>query len=175
MPKRNANTTELGTQLVALIDKVAPGSVSLSRTRLPLYDGKPGFEVTVDTRGGKSSWITDTLEESLQCAAEDVDSPAEDPMRAAWRNLTRMQREVVMQTLRAAAAKHMAEAAEANIAHSPEAHSAYALADAFHAAGEALDFYDIDEKEMLVKAEKLEPIAVATGRRKKPATSAPAP
>lgn len=156
MAKSSSNKTNSDTlaQLTALVDRVAPGAVTLAQSRFTL-DGKKGYELTLDTRESKISWHADTLAEVVD-DTHDEPAPDEDPIRPAWRRLTRMQREVVTRTLEKLAARHMARAAAAKIASDASAFAEYELADAFHAACEALQFVDVDEDGMLVMTQKLE-------------------
>ena len=109
MPKRKATkTTNLETQLTTLIDRVAPGNVTLSASRFTL-DGKKGYELTLETRESKITWHDETLQAVVDEAANEP-APDEAPIRPAWRRVTRFQREVVKRTLDEFAAKHMARA-----------------------------------------------------------------
>lgn len=166
MPKRKATkTTDLETQLTKLIDRVAPGNVTLCRSRLT-FEGKHWYELTLDTRESKMSWHAATLAEVVN-DAEGEPGPEEDPIRPAWRRLTRFQREVVSRTLQELGSKHMARAAAAKVASDRSAYAEYELADAFHAAVEELDFFEVDENDNPLPKENLEaePIHVATPRR----------
>lgn len=167
MPKHKSRSTVNGfeLQLAGLLDKVSPGKVTLSKTR-PMFDGRPGYEVEIDTRESKIVFVVETLAEGVEAAADAIDSGEEDPIRPAWRRLTRFQREVVRRTLEALASKHMARAAAAKIANSRTAHSEYELADAFHAAFEELQFDNVDHQHIVQpNTEKLaaEPVKL-TGR-----------
>lgn len=148
-PAKTRPMTDLEMQLTKIVDHIAPGNVTLNKSRL-------GYELSVDRRDAKMGWVTKSIGDVVASAAEDIESPDDEKIIPAWRRLTRMQREVVTRTLRELESRHMAAAAVAKIARSPSAFAEYELADAFRAAGEELDFLELDEDGGLVTNERLD-------------------
>jgi hypothetical protein len=155
-----SNKDESETTLTKLVDHVSPGSVKLTKPTRPVL-GRRAIELTVVTR---QSWVTfmgDTIGAAAAEALESLTYPGEDPFVGSWAALTRMQRQLVVQTLREHGARHMALAAAAKIGNEPAAYAAFEMADAFIAAVDALDYDDLDDdnptREALIADAPLKP------------------
>ena len=164
MAKRDG-TEEALRELLGVLGR---GRVALLTPRFAAERETGHVELSIATRGGDSSFLAPLIREAAQEALEVLRSGTEDPVTPAWRRLTRMQREIVLEALTEARARHMRLAAEASVDNTPQGVSAeYAKADAFDAALRELDVMDVDETGQEFRPEPLAAIAPRT----KPKTS----
>ena len=162
MAKRTA-TTSTKAPLTTLVERLSPGSVTLVKPTYSLREGRDAYEITVQTRECPITFVGDTIDEVATDALSFMDDPEEDPVVPHWSRCSRMQRQVVVQTLREHAARHMARAAEAKVTHSTAALGAYEVADAFQAAVEMLDHDDLDDQSTMLPREPLSADGVPPG------------
>ncbi|RLB55849.1 MAG: hypothetical protein DRI90_19165 [Deltaproteobacteria bacterium] len=147
--------------LQELINKVSPAEVRLGIPRYAAIREVADVELSFRTRGWDEGFccksIRGVVEDALH-SLEDAQDGDSDPVIPSWYRVSRMQRQVVNQTLKQRAAEHMARAAEANIASRTTASAAeYAMADAFEAALDALMFDNADNDGEVLPQERLEP------------------
>lgn len=146
--------------LQKLVNHVSPGEVRLNVSRVAWMRDLECYEVSIQTRSYDEGFTGKTIAEAIRSAAEGMEKPPSegdiDPVVPSWYRVSRMQREVVERTLERYRARHMANAAAANIANNTnEARAEYAIADAFKAALESLEYEETDgdmgplEKEVL--------------------------
>jgi hypothetical protein len=161
------STDDTDKALRTLLEKVAPGSITISRPRFAVRERSNEVELSVRTREVTSSFTSQTVREAVDDALECL-TDEEDPYMPPWRGLTRMQRDVVVNTLRELSSKHMAAGAEAKIARDERrAFVNFELADAFSAAADELYVEEVDaESNLLPKEEKLEAKPFTTGGRR---------
>jgi len=145
--------------LATLLEKVSPGELKIAVPRFAVLQDVARYEVSFRTRGYDEVFCGKTIRQAAEMALESLEDPPEgevDPIVPSWYRLSRMQRQVVEQTLKRLLADHMAGAASLNIARSPQAQAEYAVADAFQAALAALEFDDVDEHHGALPAEPLQ-------------------
>jgi hypothetical protein len=146
--------------LKELVDRVSPGDVRLNVPRPAWMREYASYEVCIQTRSFDECFSGKTIGDAIRSAAEGVAEPIvegdRDPIVPSWYRASRMQRELVERTLERHRAKHMANAAAANIANnSSVAQAEYAMADAFKAALMALEYEDNDEQHGPLEKEPL--------------------
>ena len=140
---------------------VSPGSLKLALPKfvtsaelealVPGIGKQNSFEVAFATRGLEDSFCGPTVRDAVESALDALENPDgtnPDPFLPAWYRLTRFQREVVNETLKEHAARHMARASMLKVQRSSgaEAEAEWALADAFRAAVDSLVYQDVDDK-----------------------------
>ena len=159
----NGSMKSLHAALNALVDLVTPGEIKLSKSRL-LPGESLAYDLAVRTRAFNESYTGGTVRETVLDALWGLQNEVDiDPFVPAWHLLSRMQRELVLQTLREILARHLAAAAEANLAHSRDAEMAYLKADAFQAAIDQLAIPNGDDEE--IGCERLQARTSATPER----------
>jgi len=133
--------------------------VKLSQSRIALPDEPVTYEVSFQTRSFDQGFIGKTIREVVTSALESIEDAPEgdiDPIVPSWYQLSRMQREFVIQTLRQHSSEHLAAAAAANLAHSRDAEVAYLKADAMIAALNALEVPNVNHDGELLPQEPLQ-------------------
>jgi hypothetical protein len=153
---------KLESVLKELVDRASPGEVRLNVPRSAWMREYASYEVSIQTRSFDEIFTGKTIGDAIRSAAEGMAEPAvegdRDPVVPSWYRVSRMQREIVQQTLERHRARHMANAAAANIANSPVvAQAEYAMADAFKAALAVLDYEENDEEQGPLEREVLAP------------------
>lgn len=168
MGKRKApsGTDGFEQRLAGVIEKLSPGRLGFTKARTVVNEACR-YDVEIDTRGSKISFVVESLTEGLDVVTDALESGEEDPIRPAWRNLSRFQRELVRRTVAELAEKHMALAAAAKVRRDASAYAEFEIADAFHAAVQELDFEEVDARGMLIPTDErleAEPVKVTQPR-----------
>lgn len=157
-----ARMRRLDAVLKELIDRASPGDVRLNVPRSAWMREYASYEIAIQTRSYDEIFTGETISDAIRSAADAMAQPPvegdRDPIVPSWYRVSRMQREFVQRTLERHRAKHMANAAAANIANSlVVAQAEYAMADAFKAALAALDYEENDEEHRPLEREILAP------------------
>lgn len=143
--------------LTALVERVSPGDVLVNKPSYAVIQGKPGFEVTLETRSGSHGYIGETLADAAQAALHDLDvEPRPDPFVPSWRRLSRTQRELVEASLRELAAQQTARALKFKMDGNYRSVAAFEAADAYLAALELLHHLVLDENGVELPTERLD-------------------
>src|SRR5262245_39740401 len=140
----------LESNLAMLLEKIWPADLKLRVIKpspkllaaLPSTGKRPTYTLSHQTRsfdegptGRSIRLIVEMALDGLLNGPKDVDRPV-----PSWYALSRMQREIVEQTLERLAAEHRANGARRNLVRDHGAQAEYEVADAFRAAIEALAF-----------------------------------
>lgn len=152
--------------LLELLEETDGGRVALIRPRFAALRESGHVELAIAHRGGVTVYVAGTIREAADEAAHAIRSGEDEDPVAAWRRLRRMQRELVLETLSEAKARHMRRAADAILgSDNVRAGAEYTKADAFEAAIQELVFIETDETGAeLPPTEHLRPIQPRTKR-----------
>jgi len=162
----------LETNIALLLEKISPADLKLRLLRaspkllaaLPSLGKRPTYSLSYQTRSFDEGAVGDSVRLVVEMALDGlVKGPKDvDPPVPSWYALSRMQREVVEQTLDKCVAEHRANAARLNLRNDRAAGAEYEIADAYKAALEALAFEPLEtagsEWEPLV-AREAQPVA----------------
>lgn len=166
---KSKDVPDCETALAKLVEHLSPGSITITKPKYSVLKQRTAYELTALTRESSITFVADSIAEVARDAFDAMTDGTEDPIVPAWSRLSRYQRQIVVQTLREHAARHMARAAEAKITCAPSSYTDYEVADAFQAAIATLDYDDLDEQHALLEREKLaaeKPIKITQPRTK---------
>lgn len=164
----------LEAKLTALVDRVAPAELRIRYIETPaaLLKALPGlrksktYSVSFQTRSFDEGSVSSSVRSAIEMTLDGLERGPKDvdPVVPSWYALSRMQREIVEQSLKRMAAEHKQRGATLNLATSPDAQVELEIADAFDAALRCLEFEYENEK-----GTAWEPLAARLG----PATRKP--